>query len=134
MTFMDYYCFGDYFTTMTSIHSIYLFIPPSPCVDEVKDIVHFEGSFSIDQLETHEVNWDLSSDEVESVSDKNNSGKIVAKTVRAVVEPMLANHFGTGNSFMDKLFERYAVHVADHLSRERSKGFYLSISLTTKIV
>ncbi|KAL8155164.1 hypothetical protein AgCh_000527 [Apium graveolens] len=78
----------------------------TPCVNEVKDIVHYEGSFTIDHLETHEVNWDLSNDEVESASDKNNSGKIVAKAVRAVVEPMLANHFRTGNSFMDKLFER----------------------------
>lgn len=104
----------------------------TPCVDEVKDIVHFEGSFTIDQLQTHEVNWDWSSDEVEAVPDKNNSGKTVAKTVRAVVEPMLANHFGTGNSFMDKLFERYALHVADHLSREGTKGFYISVSLKRK--
>lgn len=103
-------------------------------MDEVKDIVHYEGSFTIDQLETHEVKWDMSSEEVESVSDKNNSGKIVAKTVRAVVEPMLGNHFGTANSFMDKLFERYALHVGDHVSREKTKGCYILISLTRKRV
>ena len=106
----------------------------TPCIDEVKDIVQHEGSFTVDRLETHEVNWDTSDDKAKSVYDINNSGKIVAKAVRAIVEPMLATHFQTGNSFMDKLFERYALHVADHLSREKIKGFYILISLTRKNV
>ncbi|KAA8520356.1 hypothetical protein F0562_014612 [Nyssa sinensis] len=32
----------------------------SPYKDEVKDIIHKEGSFNLDKLEVFEVNWDAS--------------------------------------------------------------------------
>ncbi|WOH14522.1 hypothetical protein DCAR_0934041 [Daucus carota subsp. sativus] len=92
----------------------------TPCAEEVKDIVQYEGSFSLDRFESHELVW------------KDNEN-IFTKSVRAVMEPMLANHFGT-KSFMDKLFQRYEMHVADHLSEEKIKSFYILISLTRKFV
>lgn len=99
-----------------------------PSVDELKAIVQHEGSFRIDRLGTSQVNWDMHDDEAISVYDKGSCGKIAAMALRSVVEPMLAAHFG--DAFMDKLFERYALHADDYLSREKTKNFNIVVSLT----
>lgn len=54
----------------------------------------------------------------------------MAKKIRAVNEPMLIAHFG--DIFMDKLFERFAERVAEHISKEKLKFLDLVISLTRK--
>ena len=56
----------------------------SPYEEEVREIVEKEGSFNLDKMEIVEVNDDPS----------NESGKNVANCIRAVLEPMLATHFG----------------------------------------
>ncbi|XP_074381328.1 benzoate carboxyl methyltransferase-like [Apium graveolens] len=99
------------------------------CTDELKAIIESENSFTIDRLETFEVNCDTR-DENEKIKSDESSGRFIANTIRAVMEPMLASHFG--NTFMDKLFERYAMHVTEHLSREEPKYFNIVISLTKK--
>lgn len=101
----------------------------TPCTNELKAIIESENSFTIDKLETFEVNWDMRT-ENEILKSEESSGKFIANTIRAVMEPMLANHFG--NTCMDKLFERYTMHVTDHLSREEPKYFNIVISLTKK--
>lgn len=89
-----------------------------------------EGTFSLDKLETIEVNWDMR-DENEKIKSEDSSGKIRAKTARAVLEPLLAARFGY--TYMDKLFERYAVHVTEHLSKEKTNYFNIVLSLTKKM-
>ncbi|KAK1386997.1 Salicylate carboxymethyltransferase [Heracleum sosnowskyi] len=101
----------------------------NPCIDELKAIIESEGTFSLDKLETIEVNWDMR-DENEKIKSEKSSGKIMAKTVRAVLEPLLGTHFGY--TCMDKLFERYAIHVTEHLSQEETNYFNIVISLTRK--
>ncbi|KAA8520355.1 hypothetical protein F0562_014611 [Nyssa sinensis] len=104
----------------------------TPYEDEVKAIVHKEGSFNLDKLEVFEVNWDASDkdDDKHFVFDKYRSGENVASCVRAVLEPLFASHFG--DSIIDNLFEKYAKHVAEHLSMEKTKFFNIVISLTKK--
>ncbi|WOH15546.1 hypothetical protein DCAR_0935088 [Daucus carota subsp. sativus] len=101
----------------------------TPCTSELKAIIKSEGSFSLDRLETFEVNWDMQ-DENEKLKPEYSSGEFVAKTIRAVLEPLLASHFG--NTLMDKLFEQYAKHVSEHLSKEKTNYFNIVVSLTRK--
>ncbi|MCD9638825.1 hypothetical protein HAX54_022985 [Datura stramonium] len=84
----------------------------APYKDEVEKIVQMEGSFDVDTLEFFQVNWDERDNDD---FDAYNSGKHVARTMRAVVEQMLVSHFQFGESTVDYLFERYAYHLASHL-------------------
>ncbi|KAL8092362.1 benzoate carboxyl methyltransferase-like [Apium graveolens] len=101
----------------------------TPFTDELKTIIESESSFGIDKVETFEVKWDMR-DQDEIIKSKENSGKFIAKTTRAVMESLLAYHFG--NTFMDKIFERFAKHATEHLSREKSIYFNILVSLTKK--
>lgn len=101
----------------------------TPCTNELKAIIEFESSFSLDRLETFETNWDMH--DANEIMPENSSGKLMAKTVRAVMEPLLASHFG--NTLMDKLFEKYAMHVTEHLAKEKANYFNTVISLTRKM-
>lgn len=77
-----------------------------------------EGSFSIDRLEISPIDWEgeiiteESYDPVRSRPEAVASGRRVAKTIRAVVEPMLEPIFG--QNVMDELFERYANIVGEY--------------------
>ena len=106
----------------------------TPYIDEVKAIVKEEGSFTLDKFELFRVNWDPSynDDDKDCVFDKKKSGKDMAKTIRAVFEPLLVSHFGFGDFEVDNLFERYANHVGEHLSMEKTKFSNIVISLTKK--
>ncbi|KAM7469806.1 hypothetical protein LguiA_007989 [Lonicera macranthoides] len=106
----------------------------TPYIDEVKAIVKEEGSFTLDKFELFRVNWDPSynDDDKDCVFDKKKSGKDVAKTIRAVFEPLLVSHFGFGDFEVDNLFERYANHVGEHLATEKTKLSNIFISLTKK--
>ncbi|KAK2967894.1 hypothetical protein RJ640_001563 [Escallonia rubra] len=92
----------------------------TPYKDKVKDIIDKEGG-----LETFEVNWDPRDNDMTEFHD---SAKMLAKTIRAVTEPLLISHFG--NFRIDDLSERYAEHVAEHLSKEKTKYFNIVVSLT----
>ncbi|KAK3021250.1 hypothetical protein RJ639_047522, partial [Escallonia herrerae] len=99
----------------------------TPCKDEVKAIIQTEGSFSLSRLENFEVNWDVSEGDDDKHFDKNRSGEMVARSIRAVIEPVIACHFGY--VIMDRLFARYAKHVAEHLAVERTKHYNIILSL-----
>ncbi|KAK1386991.1 Salicylic acid methyl transferase [Heracleum sosnowskyi] len=102
----------------------------TPWTNELEEIIESESSFSLDRFETFEVNWDTRDDN-EILKSEDSSGKFIAKTMRAVFEPLLTSHFG--NAFMDKLFEKYAMHVNEHLLIEKTNYFNIVISLTRKI-
>ncbi|KAK1373615.1 Salicylate/benzoate carboxyl methyltransferase [Heracleum sosnowskyi] len=101
----------------------------TPCIDELKTIIESESSFCLDKLETFEVKWDMH-DEDEIIKSKENSGNFIAKTTRVVMESLLASHFGS--TFMDKIFERFAKHVTEHLSKGKSNYFSILVSLRRK--
>ena len=99
--------------------------------DEIRDIIQSHGSFSLDILETFEVDMDPygADNENVKVSDEPiNPGKRAAKIMRAVIEPVLVTHFG--NSAMDLLFKKLEKNVDEHLAIEKTKYFMIAISLT----
>nr|XP_017222934.1 PREDICTED: benzoate carboxyl methyltransferase-like [Daucus carota subsp. sativus] len=100
-----------------------------PCTNELEALIKSESSFSIDRLETFKMNLDMRTED-EIIKSGERSGKYIAKILRAVMEPVLASHFG--NNCVDKLFERYAVHASEQLSRTKIESFNIVISLTRK--
>ncbi|KAJ4833703.1 hypothetical protein Tsubulata_018853 [Turnera subulata] len=106
----------------------------APSVEEVKLEIDKEGSFEISGLEDIEINWDGSmedEDEGQAICAAESCGKRVAKLIRAVVEPMLASHFG-GELMMDDLFTRYGDLVDGYLSKSRTKYINLVISMVRR--
>lgn len=99
---------------------------PSP--EEVKFLVEKEGSFLVDEIKAFEIEWDGG----DSGVLEDSSGKRVAKTIRAVVEPMLAIHFDLEPVMMDELFRRYAKIIDDCFSETRLKYTNLVISFLKK--
>ncbi|CAK9182649.1 unnamed protein product [Ilex paraguariensis] len=101
----------------------------TPYKDEVKTTIETDGSFIIDRLEAFEPKQDPRNkdDDDDYVFDKSSFGRSFAKAVRAIVEPMLASHFG--HSIMDNLFERFAVCVAEHLAVEKTKSLDIVVAL-----
>ncbi|CAN8312598.1 unnamed protein product [Cochlearia groenlandica] len=100
-------------------------------IEELKIAIAIEGSFSIDRLEISMVDWedgisinDKNYEMVRSESEALASGRRKAKTIRAVVEPMLEPTFG--QNVMDELFERYAKIVGDY--------FYMGLSTYRQLV
>lgn len=85
----------------------------------MKTVIESESSFRLDKLETFEVDWDM-----------RNECEILRSEVRAVMEPLFASHFGS--TFIDKIFERFAVHLIEYISREKTKDFTITLSLTRK--
>ncbi|CAN4122880.1 unnamed protein product [Withania somnifera] len=107
----------------------------APCTKELKIAVENEGSFMIDRLETFEIEWDAnmssnSSAQCDGKKELLSRGQQVAKTIRAVVESMMENHFG--NEIMDDLFCVYGDLVDDYIYKGRAVYVNLVVSLTRK--
>lgn len=101
--------------------------------EELKMAIEKEGSFSIDRLEISAVDWeggsigDESYDLVRSKTEALASGRRVASTIRAVVEPMLEPTFG--ENVMDELFERYAKIVGEYFYVSSPRYSIVNVSL-----
>ncbi|KAF3629364.1 Jasmonate O-methyltransferase [Capsicum annuum] len=108
----------------------------APCPEELKIAVEKEGSFIVNRIEAFEIGWDasVSSNSSTQCEDKKilllSMGQQVAKTIRAVVESMVENHFG--NEIMDDLFSVYGDLVDDYLYKKRAVYVNLVVSLTRK--
>nr|XP_043620281.1 probable jasmonic acid carboxyl methyltransferase 2 [Erigeron canadensis] len=98
----------------------------TPFEDEVRDVIQEEGSFVLGSLNSFALNW-------EPYNTTNPiRGKKTAKLIRAVIEPMMAAHFG--NSAMDMVFNKYEKHLTDHLATKKGMNFSLVISLSKQVV
>ncbi|XP_076928888.1 benzoate carboxyl methyltransferase-like [Bidens hawaiensis] len=96
----------------------------TPHEEEVRDIIQKEGSFSLHSLIGFALNWEPYD------TDKMNTdvpGIHTAKLIRAVIEPMMATHFGT--AVMDMLFKKYEDRLVDHLATKKGMNYNLIISL-----
>ncbi|RRT55524.1 hypothetical protein B296_00010044 [Ensete ventricosum] len=107
----------------TTTHAFALLTPfYIPSLEEMKQVVEEEGSFSITAMEQFEAGWDAVADQHSGGQDqqhdtidhengavherrKSYAGRM-AMGVRAVLERMLKNHFGEG--ILDELFFRYS--------------------------
>ncbi|CAI9259437.1 unnamed protein product [Lactuca saligna] len=106
-----------------------------PCEDEVRNVIHDEGSFSLDTLNAFQLNWDPYDRDYTSMKALNEQccmhGKNTAMFMRAVTESLLVSHF---RDLMNTnvLFENMEKQVAEHLTRKKTRHFTLVISLTRK--
>ncbi|KAK1682462.1 hypothetical protein QYE76_043310 [Lolium multiflorum] len=93
----------------------------APSVKEVKTLINKNSLFDIEHIKLFESNWDPQDDsEGDVVLDCAISGANVAKCIRAVLEPLIVDHFG--EDIIEELFMVYASNVAKHL--EKGKGKY----------
>ncbi|KAI3954824.1 hypothetical protein MKW92_032334 [Papaver armeniacum] len=101
-----------------------------PSLEEVKSVIQSEGSFTFNQLETFQVNWDGSdsSEDGRSGTDKSRSSHLIANSIRAVSEPLLASHFG--EEIINELFSRFREIVANYAAKEKTEYTNLVISVT----
>jgi anthranilate O-methyltransferase len=83
-------------------------------------------------LQLFESNWDPYDDELKGdvLHDSVQSGINVSKCLRAVMESLVASHFG--DTILDKLFSEYASRVAEHLREEKTKHAIVIVSLKKK--
>ncbi|KAF5811014.1 putative methyltransferase [Helianthus annuus] len=104
-----------------------------PCVDEVRDAIKNEGSFSLDNLTVFQVNWDPQDTDYTNTNDSielgHKHGRNTAKHVRAVTEPLLTSHFGNSIN-IDALFKKFKKHLAEHLANKKTRHLNIVISLT----
>lgn len=90
----------------------------------MKAIIATEGSFEIQELQTYKNDVEIQSTNTDIFC------RIVAKQIRVINEPMIAAHFG--DTFMDKLFDKYAEELAEYLSNDKMENVDIMISLTRK--
>ncbi|CAO1941970.1 unnamed protein product [Urochloa humidicola] len=104
----------------------------APSVDEVKDVIKQSEAFDINHIQLFESNWDPHDDldDGDLVLDSVQSGVNVAQCIRAVIEPLIAHHFG--EHILDDLFEIYARNVAAHLQKVKTKYPVIVLSLKAR--
>lgn len=93
----------------------------APCKEEIEDMVNREGSFEVDRLEMFEVEKNI-------VGSGMSYGTIVAMTVRAIQESMIAHHFG--EAIIESLFEEYGRLVDEEMAKEEIRPITFLLVLT----
>ncbi|KAI7744333.1 hypothetical protein M8C21_032749, partial [Ambrosia artemisiifolia] len=97
-----------------------------PCEEEVRNIIEHEGSFSIEDMNFFKVNWDPRDIDYTNMNDSSELSQIhgenTSKLLRAIIEPLLISHFG--NSIIDMLFKKFGKHVAEHLSKKKTRNLF----------
>ncbi|KAJ4764843.1 S-adenosyl-L-methionine-dependent methyltransferase superfamily protein [Rhynchospora pubera] len=103
----------------------------APSMEEAKAVINEQGLFQIINMQMFESNLDPYDDsDDEFVFDNIQSGVNFAATIRSVLEPTIASHFGAG--IVDELFSRLAVNAAKHLLKEKTKYPVLALCLKKK--
>ncbi|CAL4923059.1 unnamed protein product [Urochloa decumbens] len=100
----------------------------APSVDEVKALIE-ENLFDIEHIGLFESNWDpLDDSDSDVVLDCASSGRNIAnKSIRAVMEPLIIEHFG--EAILDELFMVFASMVAKYLEIRKAKYPVIVVSL-----
>ncbi|KAJ4764844.1 S-adenosyl-L-methionine-dependent methyltransferase superfamily protein [Rhynchospora pubera] len=103
----------------------------APSMEEAKAVINEQGLFQIINIQMFESNLDPYDDSDDDfVFDNIQSGVNFAATIRSVLEPMIASHFGA--AIVDELFSRLAVNAAKHLLKEKTKYPVLALCLKKK--
>ncbi|GJR91232.1 salicylate carboxymethyltransferase-like protein [Tanacetum coccineum] len=105
---------------------------------EIMNLVESEGSFTLDHLESFEVNWEAwkkKSHDNDSSQLKDTEchviAQVTAKAVKAVAESLVSNHFG--EAIVDDIFMRYEKFLMERMSTEKKEAVVsITISLTKK--
>uniref|UniRef100_A0ACD5ZNE8 Uncharacterized protein n=1 Tax=Avena sativa TaxID=4498 RepID=A0ACD5ZNE8_AVESA len=100
----------------------------APSVKEVNALINKNALFDIDHVKLSESTWDpLDDSEDDTVLDCANSGANIAKCIRAVLEPLIVDHFG--EDIIEELFMVHASTVAKHLEIAKAKYPIIMVSL-----
>ncbi|CAN7002025.1 unnamed protein product [Brassica rapa subsp. trilocularis] len=99
-----------------------------PNEQELKEVIQNQGSFEINDLETHE--FDRAHIKRDNGEDNYDARYNRAKSVRAIAEPMLIAYFG--EDIIDTLFDKYARHVTQHANCRNRTSVTLVFALTKK--
>ncbi|KAE8802365.1 Jasmonate O-methyltransferase [Hordeum vulgare] len=94
----------------------------APSMEEVKVVINRIGLFHIEHMGPVAFNWDPQDDDTDDdheVLDPANSGTNVSKSIRSVLEPLIAGHFS--EDILDELFVVYASVVAKYLEKKNAK-------------
>lgn len=105
----------------------------APSMEEVKAVINRMELFDIEHMATVEFNWDPQDDDLDDdhvVIDPASSGTNVSKSIRSVLEPLIAGHFG--EDIIDELFAVYASVIAKHLEKRNAKCPSIVVSLKKK--
>ncbi|KAL5212739.1 hypothetical protein ABZP36_023586 [Zizania latifolia] len=105
----------------------------APSMEEVKAVVRQSELFDINHVELFESNWDPQEDDDDlqlQVVDSVRSGVNAAKSIRAVLEPLVARHLG--GCIVNDLFKMYAHNVAKHLEKIKTKHAVIVLSLKAR--
>lgn len=84
----------------------------APSREEIEEEVRKEGSLKLERVEMSENKSDVQ-------DCRESYGTEVAKTVRAIQESMISNHFG--ERILDSLFQNYARLVDEEMAKEDIK-------------
>lgn len=98
-----------------------------PTVEEVRQLVEAEGSFSLDTIKTFTVDWSGDTSQTLTINQRAN---VVTGIVRAVTESLLANAFGFGEAAMKDLFIRFKARVAERMARGTAEFLTITVSMT----
>ncbi|KAM3331828.1 hypothetical protein ACQJBY_027616 [Aegilops geniculata] len=93
----------------------------APSLQEIEVEVRLEGSFSLDYVQTYEIN-------LSSSGDAKEDGRTVSMAIRAIQESMLSHHFGP--DIVDALFHKYTQLVTESMEREEVKSVQIGVVLT----
>ncbi|KAJ3696666.1 hypothetical protein LUZ61_000371 [Rhynchospora tenuis] len=100
-------------------------------MDEAKAVINEKGLLQIIEIQMFESNWDPYDDSDDDfVFDNIQSGANFAMSMRSVLEPMVASHFGA--AIVGELFSRFATNAAKHLLKEKTKYAVLAVCLKKK--
>ncbi|KAM3189265.1 hypothetical protein ACQJBY_067901 [Aegilops geniculata] len=100
----------------------------TPTVKEVRELINKSRLFDIEHARLFESNWDPQDDsDGDVVLDYAGSGANVANCIRAVMEPLIVDHFG--EDIIDDLFVVFASIVAKHLEKAKAKYPIIVLSL-----
>ncbi|CAM0908036.1 unnamed protein product [Alopecurus aequalis] len=100
----------------------------APSMKEVTAIINKNELFNIEYTKLFESNWDPQDDsDSDVVLDCASSGVNVALCIRAVLEPLIIDHFG--EDIIEELFMIYASTVAKHLEKAKAKYPIITVSL-----
>ncbi|WVZ85009.1 hypothetical protein U9M48_031973 [Paspalum notatum var. saurae] len=101
----------------------------APSLDEVRALVKQSRLFEVERSGLFEFSWDPEDDDSSSdtVFDCVGSGENVAKCIRAVIGPLIIDHFG--EAILDELFQEYASIVTKHLMKGKAKYPVIVVSV-----
>lgn len=102
----------------------------APSVDEVTELIEESGLFDVEHTGVFESSWDPHDDSKsngDAVADCARS----ADSIRAVIKPLITDHFG--ESIVDELFQVYVPIVAKHLEKGRAMYPVIVVSLKGRL-